>query len=298
MKISRKILISLSKNNGWIGDFCATLLLDRAADAIEMNNVALAVDILQPLSANGNATAQFGLGSLYADGILIPQELEKGLLLLTQSAEQKNVKAQLALVELYEKLEATKPDYKKNIDHWCNVLASEGHEDALIWKASQLGASISLDMPYDNDEWKVESKLEGEIIGLLLKSALQGNAYAQYRMGRIYSITLQDKIEAYAWFSFSANQGNMEAEIAKSEILSDLNKDQYLKAVRKIRDLVRSQLNFVSECRKGEHGLAVTVKNDSAFFCERMKKLAVMEEIGWNKEESHYFVGLVDALGK
>ncbi|MNL82256.1 hypothetical protein D3C87_2095960 [compost metagenome] len=54
----------------------------------------------------------------------------------------------------------------------------------------------------------------------------------------------------------------------------------------------------MSECRKGEHGLAVTVKVETAFFCERMKKLAVMEEIGWSKEEALYLVGLVDALAK
>lgn len=298
MKITSKILIDLSRSNGLIGGFCTSALLNRAADAIERNNVIEAVEILKPLSESGNATAQMGLGSLYATGILIPQDLDKGVLLLTQSAEQRNTKAQLELAKLYEKLEEKEPAYKENKDHWCNVLASEGHEDALLWKASQLGESISLDMPHGDDDWKKQNNLIVDIVDLLLKSALQGNAYAQYRLAAIYKTTFDDKIEAYAWLSYSAAQGNEEAKNVIREAQSELTNDQYHQALKRIKELIQALTNYISPCRKGEHGQAVTVKLNQAFFCERMKKLADNEEIGFSKEETLYFSSLIDALAK
>ena len=84
-------------------------------DAVQRQDYKTAYKLWLPLAEQGDATAQFYFGSLYNDGIGVPQNYKEAVKWFRLSAEQGHAKAQYNLGVTYDKGLGVPQDYKEAV---------------------------------------------------------------------------------------------------------------------------------------------------------------------------------------
>ncbi len=147
------------------------------------------------------SNADFFAGKKYVEGDGVLRDVERGIALLTASADSGNAYAQYALAALYLKGKEVPRDIEKALDYLQRA-GAQGNPYA-HYRLGKLYLS-------DEDVPKDTSKA----VEHFTKSANAGHSYAQYTLGKLYLMgkdVEQDKEQAYDWFQKSAEQGNQYA---------------------------------------------------------------------------------------
>ena len=161
-----------------------------------------AAEQLEQLAEDGDAYAQYVIGTAYRDGGLLIPDAAKAQKLLERAAEQDLDAAQYALGKLYLSDDADVHDPAKGI-YWLKRSADNGNDYA----AYRLGKE------YLSGENAVK---DAEIAASYLRQAADnGSAYAQYLLGKLYLMgegVPKDMDAAYEWFAAARDNGHAYAE--------------------------------------------------------------------------------------
>jgi uncharacterized protein len=89
--------------------------LEDATAAKNRGDYQQAIQLLQPLAAQGNADAQANLGSIYREGLGVPQDYTEALRLFLRAAEQNNPQALSALGSMYYNGQGVTTDFDEAV---------------------------------------------------------------------------------------------------------------------------------------------------------------------------------------
>ena len=182
-----------------------------------------AVEKLEQVAERGDAHAQYRMGQLYRDGLLLIPDNRKAKQWLTQAAKQGVSEAQYSLGKLLlsDDWEVRDPD--EGI-RWLRQAAENGSHFA----AYRLGKEYL--------EGNAVNKDTARAADWFTKSAEAGNQYAQYMLGKL-CLTGQglprDQAQAMVWFSRSAAQGNQYAQFFLEQ-RNDLHPPSVMLAVTRL----------------------------------------------------------------
>ena len=140
------------------------------------NATATALKTLKETAEAGDAKAQYSLGYAYWNGEGVAKDTSKAMKWLRKAAEQGNMQAQ----------------------EWLQVVYGGGYGIDGVKKDASEAA-----------KWKREA------VESYRKAAEQGDAKAQYKLGRAYSdgeVVSKDDVEAVKWVRKAAEQGNADAQ--------------------------------------------------------------------------------------
>ena len=161
-----------------------------------------AADQLEQLAEDGDAYAQYIIGTAYRDGGLLIPNTAKAQKLLERAAEQDLDVAQYALGKLYLSDDADVRDPAKGI-YWLKRSADNGNDYA----AYRLGKEYL--------SGKNTIKDAETAVSYLRQAADNGHAYAQYLLGKLYLMgegVPKDADAAYKWFTAAQENGHAYAE--------------------------------------------------------------------------------------
>ena len=162
-----------------------------------------AADQLEQLAEDGDAYAQYIIGTAYRDGGLLIPNTAKAQKLLERAAEQDLDVAQYALGKLYLSDDADVRDPAKGI-YWLKRSADNGNDYA----AYRLGKEYL--------SGKNTIKDAETAVSYLRQAADNGHAYAQYLLGKLRLMGVgipKDMDAAYEWFAAARdNNGHAYAE--------------------------------------------------------------------------------------
>ena len=157
---------------------------------------------LEQLAEDGDAYAQYIIGTAYRDGGLLIPDIAKAQKFLERAAEQDLDVAQYALGKLYLSDDADVHDPAKGI-YWLKRSADNGNDYA----AYRLGKE------YLSGKNTIK---DAEIAASYLRQAADnGNAYAQYLLGKLTLMgegVPKDPDAAYEWFAAARDNGHAYAE--------------------------------------------------------------------------------------
>ena len=177
---------------------------------VEKNDI-VAAEWFQKGSDRGSVMAKFNLGRFYLDGKGGLSGREKGIALMEEAASSGSEDAQAALAEIYfmglYDPEA-KPDFAKAIPH---VEASQ--------KAGNPSATNMLGVMYREGHAVAVDPKKAET--LFREAARKGNFKAQSNLGHLLDPSSKKRsrrIEAVAWLSLAADQGEPLAAYKMNEL--------------------------------------------------------------------------------
>ena len=161
-----------------------------------------AAEQLEQLAEDGDAHAQYIIGTAYRDGGLLIPDTAKAQKLLERAAEQDLDAAQYTLGKLYLSDDADVHDPAKGI-YWLKRSADNGNDYA----AYRLGKEYLSGVHVAKDAETAAFYLN--------QAANNGNAYAQYLLGKLTLMgegVPKDMDAAYEWFAAARNNGHTYAE--------------------------------------------------------------------------------------
>ena len=153
---------------------------------------------LEQLAEDGDAYAQYIIGTAYRDGGLLIPDTAKAQKLLERAAEQEIDAAQYALGKLYLSDDADVHDPAKGI-YWLKRSADNGNDYA----AYRLGKEYL--------SGKNAIKDAETAVSYLRQAANNGNTYAQYLLGKLTLMgegVPKDPDAAYEWFAAARDNGH------------------------------------------------------------------------------------------
>ena len=161
-----------------------------------------AAEQLEQLAEDGDAYAQYIIGTAYRDGGLLIPDTAKAQKLLERAAEQDLDAAQYALGKLYLSDDADIHDPAKGI-YWLKRSADNGNDYAAyrLGKEYLSGENVSKDTSTAAE--------------YLRQAADNGSAYAQYLLGKLTLMgegVPKDMDAAYEWFAAARDNGHAYAE--------------------------------------------------------------------------------------
>ncbi len=175
--------------------------LEEAYKAYQNKNYHKALVLYLPLAEQGNATAQYNLGRMYAKGEGVSQDKGQAVLWYRKAAEKGYAAAQNSLGWMYDNGEGVGQD-KGQAVQWYQKAAEQGYA----------AAQNNLGVMYDNGEGVGQDK--GQAVLWYRKAVEQGYAAAQYNLGLMYEKgegVNQDTGQAVQWHRKAAEQGYAEA---------------------------------------------------------------------------------------
>ena len=161
-----------------------------------------AAEQLEQLAEDGDAYAQYIIGTAYRDGGLLIPDMVKAQKLLERAAEQDLDVAQYALGKLYLSDDADVHDPAKGI-YWLKRSADNGNDFA----AYRLGKEYL--------SGKNTIKDAETAVSYLRQAADNGSTYAQYLLGKLALMgegVPKDMGAAYEWFAAARDNGHAYAE--------------------------------------------------------------------------------------
>ena len=161
-----------------------------------------AAEQLEQLAEDGDAYAQYVIGTAYRDGGLLIPDTVKAQKLLERAAEQDLDVAQCALGKLYLSDDADMHDPAKGI-YWLKRSVDNGNDYA----AYRLGKEYL--------SGKNVSKDTSTAAEYLRQAADNGSTYAQYLLGKLALMgegVPKDMSAAYEWFAAARDNGHAYAE--------------------------------------------------------------------------------------
>jgi hypothetical protein len=193
---------------------CAGTNYQKGVKNYKPDDPAAAVKQLEPLAEQGNADAQFNLGSLYYQGWGVPQDYKEATKWFRKAAGQRHIFAQVTLGSIYaEGVQGViEKDYSQAL-MWFIFAAAAGDMEAMEYR-NNLAMKMTPAQIAEAQKMAREFKPEDAYTKLLQEFkvlAEQGGAAAQLKVGLMYyngQGVLQDYAEANKWFRKSALQGN------------------------------------------------------------------------------------------
>jgi TPR repeat protein len=218
--------------------------------------------LLRKAAEQGDADAQFRLGTMYRKGRGVGQDDAEAVKWYLKAAEQGQAKAQHSLAWMYRRGSGVPQDYSEAVT-WFRRAAEQGYAraqnslgrmyqkgygverdyaEALKWflRAAEQGntrAQNNLAWMYRNG-WGVVQD-DGKAVGWYRKSAEQGHVKAQNNLGEMYSEgrgVPQDDVQAYMWFELAASRGHDEAADHRKQLAERMSADQVDQARRLARE--------------------------------------------------------------
>jgi TPR repeat protein len=193
---------------------CASSKYQKGIRQYKPDDVAAAVRELKPLAEQGNAEAQFNLGSLYYQGWGVPQDYKEAVKWLRKAAEQGHIFSQTTLGTVYAEgvQGVVEKDYPQAL-MWFIFAAAKGDREALEFRdslanrmtPSQITEAQKLAREFKPQDTYTKSLQEFKTL------AAQGDAAAQFKVGLIYykgQGVQSDYVEALNWFKKAALQGH------------------------------------------------------------------------------------------
>ena len=171
-------------------------------DSFPLDERDEAAEQLEQLAEDGDAYAQYIIGTAYRDGGLLIPDTVKAQKLLERAAEQDLDAAQYALGKLYLSDDADVHDPAKGI-YWLKRSADNGNDFA----AYRLGKEYL--------SGKNTIKDAETAVSYLRQAADNGSAYAQYLLGKLTLMgegVPKDPDAAYEWFAAARDNGHGYAE--------------------------------------------------------------------------------------
>ena len=161
-----------------------------------------AAEQLEQLAEDGDAYAQYIIGTAYRDGGLLIPDMAKARKFLECAAKQEIDTAQYALGKLYLSDDVDVHDPAKGI-YWLKRSADNGNDYAAyrLGKEYLSGGNVSKDTSAAAE--------------YLRQAANDGNAYAQYLLGKLTLMgegVPKDTNAAYEWFAAARDNGHTYAE--------------------------------------------------------------------------------------
>lgn len=179
-----------------------------AYDAFLSGRYEEAIAVWLPMANSGDATAQFNLGVMYANGLGVDRNMQTAMDWWTRSAAQLHVRAahNLALAMLSGEPIVSgvkaEPDYPA-ILRYLKIGADAGYPNSEYTMAKLYADGIGVE------------KDDGRAAELFLSAAIKGFAKAQYNLGKIYRDGRgmpQDEELSLFWFTQAAERGHARAE--------------------------------------------------------------------------------------
>ncbi len=102
---------------------------DDGLEAYRKGNYAKAIELLRPLAAKGNGSAQFYLGNMYSDGNGVTQDYKEAIKWYRLGAEQGNATAQANLGFMYHKGKGITQNHQEAVK-WFRLAAEQGEAKA------------------------------------------------------------------------------------------------------------------------------------------------------------------------
>jgi len=169
----------------------------------------------------GQGTSQVRLGVMYVKGIGVPQDYEKAGQLFTEAAKQDNLDAETYLGVLYAGGMGFKKDNVQALK-WFRRAAEQGSVTA------QYNAAVM----YEKGLGAEQNDLAANKYYRM--AAEQGNADAQFSLGSEYTTgrngVPKDYEEAYAWLSVADALGNTDAAGLRESVIKSLSTYDLTKA--------------------------------------------------------------------
>lgn len=212
------------------GDVRAQLHLARLCEADRPDQ---AIELYSRAAAQGNLEASGALGSLYADGLLVGQDIDKAVRFLHQASERGDVSALVRLAQLLdrESLSMTTTWYRRaaaegNPLAQCviglRLMAGQGiakdEQEALFW----LMLSAEKGLPEAQHAVAEAFRAQGnspenlqEAVAWYRKAAKQGFSKSQSALGSLYAHgegVPKDNRQAASWWLKAAEQGDSDAQ--------------------------------------------------------------------------------------
>ena len=175
------------------------------------------------LAANqGNVYGQQSLGMMYFSGMGTKQDDTLAGKWFRKAADQGNRSGQYSIAYMYDYGRGTAKDLSQAL-YWYELAAAQGDKDAekRIKEIAAINQKSLSNEPTDPKELNalaakyVEKKKYKEAVILYQKSADQGNAYGQSKLGTLYAKgqgVKKNPKEAIKLYLLSANQGFVEAQ--------------------------------------------------------------------------------------
>ena len=194
---------------------CASSNYEKGIRQYKPDDVAAAVRELKPLAEQGNAEAQFNLGSLYYQGWGVPQDYKEAVKWLRKAAEQGHVFSQSTLGTVYAEgvQGGVEKDYPQAL-MWFIFAAAQGDMEAMGFRdtlanrmtPAQITEAQKLAREFRPQDVYAKSLKESKAF------AEQGDIAAQFKLGLIYykgQGVRSDYQEALNWFKKAALQGHV-----------------------------------------------------------------------------------------
>ena len=203
------------------------------------------LNVLKQLAEQGDADAQYRLGTMYKEGKSMPQDSnmacqwyaeaaaqghEAGLSVLKQLAEQGDAAAQYRLGDMYKKGKGVPRDDDRARQWYTKAAvtlkkaAEQGHAEAQFCLGEMYKEGKS--MPRDGDiacQWYAKAAAQGqeESLSALEQLAKQRNVTAQFCLGKMYDYgkgVPQDDDRARQWYAEAAEQGHADAQFCLGDM--------------------------------------------------------------------------------
>ena len=184
--------------------------LTEALTAYKINRYDQAFAEFSYLADEGDATAYYYLGKMYAQGQGVPKDLSMAVEYYKKAESAYNIDAayELAQILLDEAKDASDPRFETGL-RYLKRAAYAGQADALYQLGELFATGKDVEKNYQSS------------FGYYLMSALRGHAGAQYKLGVHYYLgwgTPQDFENALKWMSRSARQGYVMAQVKLAEL--------------------------------------------------------------------------------
>ncbi len=197
---------------------CAPANYQQGMKHYKPNDAAAAARELKPLAEQGDADAQFNLGSLYYQGRGVPQNYSEALAWMRKAAEAGHLFAQVTLGSIYSEgvQGMIQKDYPQAL-MWLVFAASQGDMEAMELRdamasrmtPTQIAEAQRLAREFKPQDIYTKALKENRAL------AEKGDADAQFKVGLMYYLgqgVQRDYFEAFNWFNKAARQGNPYAQ--------------------------------------------------------------------------------------
>jgi hypothetical protein len=105
---------------------------DQGKEAYDQKDYATAFKIFSPLAEKGDARAQGRIGTMYHDGLGVPEDYKQAFKWLKRSALQGDQWGQLALAELYDKGQGVPRDNLQAYKWYCLAAKNPNSHDSIV----------------------------------------------------------------------------------------------------------------------------------------------------------------------
>ncbi len=200
-----------------------------------------AVAIWRKDAKQGDAKAQYKLGSMYTRGFGVPKNDSQAVAWYLKAAEQGHAGAQLSLGLMYYEGKGV-PKNENQAMKWYLKAAEQGNESAksfitMIASQSLNKQAIDWTLKAADQGYKLArstiwgmaaQKFNKQAIDWVHKNAIQGDAEAQFWLGMVYSELWkkyrqsQNAVTAYMWLNIAAANGYDHASGWREGISQDM----------------------------------------------------------------------------